>query len=110
LPFEIKIQISKSRRVRKQVVLTGKWKLRQRLNVSFEIDYGKRQVRSLHFSTTFRINSKNQVVMSLEGARRQALGIELVFTRRFWKDAEFFLRFRREQSGSAIETGTRIPF
>ncbi len=76
------------------------------------MEYTKGQINSLSFGAEVNFDKRNQIVFNLTNNERKDLGISLVFTHRFLKqlDADFFLRLKRYQEESGVETGIRIPF
>ncbi|MBI2870865.1 MAG: hypothetical protein HYY14_04060 [Candidatus Omnitrophica bacterium] len=110
IPFAVSIELKNGRRVRRRVSLTGQWKVRPAFDVTFELDYGGGRIETLRFASSIRLNTKDQIVLELKAQRGEPVGIELAFLRRFWRDAEFFVKLRREADNTAVEAGARVPF
>jgi hypothetical protein len=110
IPFRVGIQLKKTKTLSRNITLLGTWKLRRKLELSFEMDYGNGKIRHIHFATTFYVNKKNQLTMRLNNKKGEPLNMEVVFTRKFWEDSEFFLRLRHGKPRTALEGGLRIPF
>lgn len=96
----------------KIVTLYGTWKFSRKLGLSFEMDYGKNNVRSLEFGADINIAPKNKIILSLVSRERKPLGVKVTFSHRFLKklDAEAYLKFKALHDESGIEAGVRIPF
>jgi hypothetical protein len=94
------------------VYLYGKWKFSRKFALNFQMDYGRGRVEKILFGTQIRINKKNEITVSLTNSRSEALGMRLIFTRRFLKklDAQAFLRLERGTKEAAVKAGVRIPF
>lgn len=96
----------------KIVTLYGTWKFSRKLGLSFEMDYGKKDVRSLEFGADINIAPKDKIILSLVSRERKPLGLKVTFSHRFLKklDAEAYLKFKALHDESGIEAGVRIPF
>ena len=96
----------------KIVTLYGTWKFSRKLGLSFEMDYGKNNVRSLEFGADINIAPKDKIILSLVSRERKPLGLKVTFSHRFLKklDAEAYLKFKALHDESGIEAGVRIPF
>ena len=96
----------------KLVTLFGEWKFSKTLGLSFDMDYGKGNVRSLNFGAEINLTSKDKVTFNLVSRERQPLGINVTFGHKFLKklDAEAFLKFKDLRENPAVEAGVFIPF
>jgi len=96
----------------KIISLYGTWKFSRKLGLTFEMEYIKGQINSISFGAEVNFDKRNRVIFNLTNRERKDLGISLLFTHRFLKqlDADFFLRLKRYQAESGVETGIRIPF
>ncbi|MFH1856140.1 MAG: hypothetical protein ABH836_02780, partial [Candidatus Omnitrophota bacterium] len=95
----------------KLVTLFGEWKFSKTLGLSFEMDYGKSNVRSLEFGADINLTSKNKITFNLVSRERKPLGINVTFSRKFLKksDAEAFVKFKNLRADPAVEAGVYIP-
>ncbi len=96
----------------KLITLFGDWKFSKTLGLSFEMDYGKGNVRALEFGADINLTSKDKVTFNLVSRERKPLGINVIFSRKFLKksDAEAFLKFKNLREDPAVEAGMYIPF
>lgn len=96
----------------KLVTLFGEWKFSKTLGLSFEMDYGKGNVRSLNFGADVNLTSKDKITFNLVGREKQPLGINVTFSHKFLKksDAEAFLKLKNLRADPAVEAGVYIPF
>lgn len=108
--YRVGIGLSVKREVIRRVTFLGKWRINRDLSLDFEIRYGPGKTHRSHFNTDYSLNSRNRLSFSLKNEEGKKLGIEVVFTRKFFKDAETFIRFRDSIHERAIEVGVRIPF
>lgn len=96
----------------KIITLYGTWKFSRRLGLCFEMDYGQGRVKRLTFGAELNLNQKDKVIFKLLDKRGGRLGISVVFRHRFLpkRDAEWFLRLKRDSQEKKAETGVRIGF
>jgi hypothetical protein len=97
----------------KIISLFGTWKFSRKLGITFEIDYGQGQVRSMEFAANVSLGKGDKFIFSLIDKKGNPLGIAVTFTHQFLntQDAEAFLRIKKALDNStAVETGIRIPF
>jgi len=107
--YRIGIGLGESK-IEKKVDFFGKWRVNRDLSLDFIVRYRQGKVYVSNFKTEYSINLNNKIGFSLKDERGNRLGIEVVFTRRFFKDAETFIRYRDSAVERAIEAGVRIPF
>lgn len=108
--YRVGIGVSAQREVVRRVTLFGKWRINRDLSLDFEVRYRPGETHRSHFQADYSLDSRNRVSFSLKSEEGKKLGIEVVFTREFFKDAEAFIRFRDSVRERAIEVGVRIPF
>lgn len=96
----------------KIISLFGNWKFNRKLGLIFQMDYGKAKIQAIEFGTNIHLNKKDEIIFSLTDKRQEPLGINITFKHRFLKRnfAETFLRLKKLERESGIETGLRIPF
>lgn len=91
------------------LTLFGKWKLSRRLGLSFEVPYAGGRVRGIDFGAELGLDAAGNVACRLTTREGQPLGVEVVFTRQFFKgDGELFARLRRAGGETAVEGGVRV--
>ena len=100
----------KSGRRQTQVVLFGRWKLNRDLSVTFEVPYEGGRLGRIRFAATLALTQRNALALRLEDGQGVPLGLVVTFTRRFLKDAEWFVRLRRSPKESEALAGVQIPF
>ena len=95
----------------RKITLFGKWKLSRDLSLSFEMAYGDGARRAVLFGTTYHVNEEDEIIFALKSLEGKNLGIEVTFTRAFFKgEGKAFLQFYKDAVESRIEGGVRIPF
>lgn len=111
---EIKYRIGIGVRDLKQervFLLFGKWRVRQKRTISFELDYGERGIRAIAFGASVVLNKNNEFVFELKNRRGEDLGIRVTFNRNFFKgNAALFARLSKLEDDRRLEVGIRIPW
>ena len=94
------------------ITLYGAWKFSRRLGLYFEMNYGQGKLRRLAFNTEVNLTQKDKVIFKLKDTMGRGLGISVIFLRRFLskRDAEWFLRLKKDRREKKIETGVWIEF
>lgn len=91
------------------LTLFGKWKLSRRLGLSFEVPYAGGRIRGIDFGAELGFDSVGNIACRLLTRDGQPLGLEVIFTRQFFKgDGELFARLRRSAEETAVEGGVRV--
>jgi hypothetical protein len=95
----------------KLLILYGEWKFGRDLGLTFRMDYGQGNIRSIEFGATVTFG-RNKVIFALKDEFGEPLGVTLTITHKFLKhlDVEVFLRLKSRQKEQSIETGITIPF
>lgn len=97
-------------RKKTEVVLSGRWKLNRDFSVTFEIPYEGGRWGRIRFAATLALTQRDNLVLRLEDGQGAPLGLVVIFTRRFLKDAEWFVRLKRSSQESEALAGVQIPF
>ena len=94
------------------ITLYGAWKFSRRLGLYFEMNYGQGKIRRLAFNTEVNLTQRDKVIFKLKDTMGRGLGISVIFLRRFLskRDAEWFLRLKKDRREKKIESGVRIGF
>lgn len=93
------------------IILFGKWKLSNQLELSFEIEYRDGRKRRISFGAEFALSQDLTVSAQLVNQKNGPLGIELILTRDFLDGhAEAFARLKKILAESSIEAGVAIPW
>lgn len=109
------VQTSRGKRTfkrRKQVVtLFGTWKLSDRLELSFEMEYADGVRHEIRFGAEFTISEGFTVAAKLMSRKGDPVGVEVVLTKEFLEgNAQAFVRLKKTLSESAVEGGVTIPW
>jgi len=108
--YQIGVEIEGQRRLQ-TLTFFGKWKISRDLELSFEIEYGGGEKRTLSFGGTYFFRDDTSLEVKLKARDGKPLGVEVIFTREFFgKDGRFFLRLRKTLEESALEAGVRLPW
>ncbi len=91
------------------ITLYGAWKIGRKTGLSFEIDYGHKNLKQIRFEVSLNITSRNKVVFGLKSEKGHPLGINISFTRKFLKNnARWFLRLGNMSKNPKIEAGLSL--
>ncbi|MFA5093267.1 MAG: hypothetical protein WC543_04935 [Candidatus Omnitrophota bacterium] len=93
------------------LILYGEWKFGRNLALSFQMDYGQGNIKSIEFGAEVTFGP-NKVIFALKDDLGKSVGITLTMSRKFLDhhDAEIFLRLKSLYKEQAIEVGLTIPF
>lgn len=106
--YQLGAEVNGGRRGR-TVTLFGKWKLSRRLELSFEVPYAGGRARRIDFGAELGLDSKGNIACRLLTREGEPLGVEVLFTRSFFRgDGELFARLRRSAEETAVEGGVRV--
>ncbi len=108
--YRVGIGVSAKREVIRKVTFFGKWRINRDLSLDFEVRYRLGEIHLSHFKADYAIDSRNKLSFSLKNKEGKKLGVEVTFTRKFFKDAEAFIRLRHSIQERAAEAGVRMPF
>lgn len=108
--YKVGIGLTTQRGVIRRIVFSGKWHLNRDLSLAFKIKYKSGKVGLSYFKADYSIDSKNKISCTLKNEENKKLGIKVIFTRRFFKDSEAFIRYRDSLAEKAIEFGVRVIF
>ena len=108
--YEVGIGVAKTRLERRQVLLFGTWKLHKDLSISFELPSSNGRVHAFKFQGTARLNSRNQVAVSLQNNRHEPLGLTVLFTHDIVRDAGLFLRLKKSAEEDSLIGGLQVRF
>ena len=108
--YEVGIGVAKTRLERRQVLLFGTWKLHKDLSISFEMPSAHGRVHAFKFQGTARLNSRNQVAVSLQNNRHEPLGLTVLFTHDIVRDAGLFLRLKKSAEENSLIGGLQVRF
>lgn len=108
--YGVGVELSQRRQVHRRVTLFGIWKLHRDLSVSFEASRPRGRRLSLRFQGTVALTTRDAVTLALWDLDRRALGLSVAFERRWFKDAEWFLRLQRAGDEAEVMAGVRVRF
>ena len=108
LRYQAGVEINGKNKIQ-TIILFGKWIVSDDWSVSFEIEYGRDGKRAIVFGGRYRIG-KSEISLNLKNNQGKPAGIELIFTRDFFKDAQGFLRFQKTIEESRVEAGMSAQF
>lgn len=94
------------------ISLYGVWKFSRKFGLTFDMEYEKGRVYSFVFGAEVDFNKNNEMIFNLNSESGERIGFSVIFSHKFLKklDAELFLRLKRAQEESGVDTGVRIPF
>ena len=108
LRYQLGVEAAGRRRVQTLTVF-GVWRLSRTLGVTFEIPCADGRVGTLRFGASYRVGARGTVTAALTARDGRPLGLEVVFTREFWRgQGALFVRLRRAFAETGVEGGVRI--
>ena len=108
LAYQVGIRLSDGRTIQRHIALFGTWKLNRDLSVSFELPGGRRQAATFEGTCTFR--DRNKLTVALSTRRGEPTDVSVTFSRKWMKDAEWFVRAQRRERESELIGGVRVKF
>jgi hypothetical protein len=105
------IRQSQARTFSQVIILYGEWKIGRNLALSFQMDYGQGNIKSIEFGAEVTFGP-NKVIFALRDELGKSVGITLTMSHKFLEhhDAEIFLRLKSLRKAQSIEAGLTIPF
>lgn len=113
IKYQIGIRYLKGKTYRqhKQVIaIYGKWKLGKDFSVGFEVAYSRGKRRQMRFLIEKFVAGGGTITVTLKDYSGKRLGLEVRFSKRVSRDAEFFIAFSRFDLESRITGGLRVKF
>lgn len=93
------------------LVLSGVWKFSRKLELFFEIDYGRGLRRKINFGGMVLMRPDAKIEVLLTAQNEEPLGVELVFTKDFFSgNTQLFLRLQKKARESAAEAGLTLKW
>lgn len=110
LRYQIGIEAAGKKKTQ-TLILFGKWKLSNKLELSFEMEYENGRRHEIRFGAVFHPGHGLTIDAELISREGDSLGIELTLTKELFQgQAETFLRLRKSVQESAVEAGIRISW
>lgn len=108
--YQLGLEAAGKKRLR-AITLFGKWKLSDRLELEFEMEYSAGRKREIRFGAEFEPAKDFAVSAKLMNKENNPLGIEVVLTKEFLEgQTQAFFRLRKTLEESALEAGVTIPW
>ena len=108
--YQAGIGLARNRTQRRRITLFGTWKFHRDLSVSFDIPYAGGRVEAIRFEAAYALGARNQLSVQLRNSRRRPLGLTVTFTRQLTRDANLFLRLRKEAEDRSVIGGVQVRF
>lgn len=110
LRYRLGAEIQRKRKT-DTLVLFGEWKVSDKLDLSFEMEYSNGEKKSISFGAEYRLNKELKVEVQLKARDGEPLGVELVLTKDIFDDqGEMFVRLKKSLEESAIEAGVSFKW
>lgn len=91
------------------ILLFGTWKINRQKSISFEMDYGKGNIKQIVFGASVYLDKDNEIVFELKNKKGESIGIAVGFKRQFFRnDGILFARISKLEKDSRLEAGVRI--
>lgn len=111
LRYQLGAEVSWKKGKAQILTLFGIWKLSNKLELEFELEYKEGEKRTLKFGAEFSIHDATSISANLVSKAGDPLGIEIILTHDFLKNhAQAFLRLKKSLRESAVEAGVTIPW
>lgn len=107
IKYEVGIGLkNKKRPRRKEIILYGKWNIRQGAGLIFEISYGSGQIGGMVFGAEARLGSNSKIEFDLRTASGKPLGMSLALSRTILKGSgELYSRALFSEKEKAVYIG-----
>ncbi|RKY36410.1 MAG: hypothetical protein DRP78_03695 [Candidatus Omnitrophota bacterium] len=108
--IKYRVGIGSEKKVREKIFsLSGTWTFGRERGLFFNVDYGNNKFKTIKFGFTVYLAQKEKIVLELQNDVGEKLGIQVCFTKSFWKrDARCFLRFKNMTKNMRVEAGVDI--
>ena len=110
LSYDVGLGLFSGKTHRKRITLFGSWKLNRDFSVSFEVPYADGRIEAMRFEGIVSPSPKDRIAVALSAASSRKLGLTVVFTRDFFRNAQLFLRLKRDAEESSIIGGVQVRF
>jgi len=108
IKYEVGIGLSdKYRPVKRIITLYGKWKIKKRANLLFEIEYENQKPHAIKFGADVRLTEKDKIEFKLKNKFGQPLGMEITLSKKLLKGSgTAYLRLLKSAKETALHLGT----
>ena len=110
LAYQVGVQMERGVLRRQRITLFGTWKLRGGRSVSFEVPYAEGRIRAIRFEGAVSPAPGNRLIVALSTPRHEPLGLTVTWTRGLGRDADLFVRMRREAGETSVVGGVEMRF
>jgi len=107
IKYELGIGLSrKPEPIKRTIILFGTWKIKKKLGIIFEVEYGEKEIQAIVFGAEAKLTSKDTVLFKLRNDINRGVGAELELSHKILKgDGQAFLRLLKSKRESAILVG-----
>jgi len=107
IKYEIGIGLSdKYRPIKRIIILYGKWKIKKRGNILFEIEYENQKPHAIKFGIDTRLTEKDKIEFKLRNKFGQPLGMEVTLSRKILKGSgTAYLKLLKSAKENAAHVG-----
>ncbi len=89
----------------KEVIIFGKWRLKNGIGLIFEVEYENGITHPINFSATAMLNDKYSLSFRLQNSDNKNLGLILQLSRKILENGESFIRFLGNQEEKSVQIG-----
>ncbi|MGB2706235.1 MAG: hypothetical protein WBC74_05225 [Candidatus Omnitrophota bacterium] len=112
IKYEVGIVLShRPKPVRRIVTLFGRWKIRKKMDLIFEVKYEKGKIRAIVFGAEARLTDKDTVLFRLRNDKGKDISANLKLSRRILKgEGQAFVRALKSKRESAVCAGAAFKW
>jgi hypothetical protein len=105
IKYEVGVGVGKAQEKR-SLILSGAWKLKKNIGLTFEIEYENKEVHAIAFGAEAKLNKRDSISFELKDKEDKGLGAQIELSRKILKgEGLSFLRFLKTQEESVVTVG-----
>ncbi|MFH1856983.1 MAG: hypothetical protein ABH836_07180 [Candidatus Omnitrophota bacterium] len=107
IKYEVSIGGSlKPNSIKRAVTLSGKWKIKKGVGLTFEVKYENRRVHAIVFGAQAKLTAKDSISFELKNKQNEDIGAKLELSREILNgDGLSFLRFLKSKDETSVFVG-----
>jgi len=106
---ELGIGLSRKEEVKRIITLYGKWKIKKKVGLIFEVEYAKKEIYAITFGAQAQLTSKNSIKFELKDEKGKAFGSQLTISHKILgRDGSSFLRLLKSKDEQSLTLGAGL--
>ena len=106
IKYELSLGLGAGKKVKRNITLGGKWKIRKNAGLEFAVEYAGRKVNVISFGAEAKVSSRDKITFSLKDEKGKDTGAEVRLSRKLLKEGgEAFLRLMDSKKERAVFIG-----